>query len=63
MIAFLAALGLTYRGLNRDEGIAAACFVLAQIFMFINVGILDNYLGLALHRPLIDEGLAKVERT
>jgi PAP2 superfamily len=63
LIAFLAALGLAYRGLIRDEGIAAACFVLAQIFMFINVGVLDNYLGLALHRPLVDEGLAAVEHT
>jgi PAP2 superfamily len=63
LIAFLAAIGLAYRGLNRDEGIAAACFVLAQIFMFVNVGVLDNYLGLALRRPLIDECLAGVEHT
>ena len=48
LIAALAAAGVGYRGLNRDEGIAAACFVLAQIFTFTNVGVLDNYIAVAL---------------
>ena len=62
LIAALAAVGLAYRGLNRDEGIAAACFVVAQTLLFSNFAVLDNYLGLALHRPLIDEFLAAADR-
>ncbi|MBO0734789.1 MAG: phosphatase PAP2 family protein, partial [Methylocapsa sp.] len=62
LIGALAAVGLAYRRLNRDEGIAAACFVVAQILLFSNFAVLDNYLGLALHRPLIDEFLAAADR-
>jgi PAP2 superfamily len=63
LIAVLAAVGLAYRGLNRDKGIAAACFAMAQILLFSNLAELDNYLGLTLHRPLIDEYLAGIDRT
>ncbi len=62
LIATLAAAGLAYRGLNRDKGIAAACFVMAQVLLFSNLAELDNYLGLTLHRPLIDEYLAGIDR-
>jgi hypothetical protein len=62
LIGGLAAVGIAYRSLDRDEGIAAACLVLAQILLFSDVAVFDNYLGLALHRPLIDEFLAEVDR-
>jgi hypothetical protein len=63
LIAILAATGLACRGLTREKGFAAACFVLAQILLFSNFIVLDNYLGLALHRPLIDEYLAQIDRS
>lgn len=63
LIAIVAAAGMAYRALDRDKGIAAACFVLAQILLFSNFAELDNYLGLTLHRPLIDEYLAEIDRS
>jgi hypothetical protein len=48
--------------LGRDEGIAAAVFAVAQIIVYANVAVLDNYLGLELRRPLIDAQLAQVDR-
>jgi PAP2 superfamily len=63
LIGFVAGIGLTYRGLNRDEGIAAACLVMAQILLFSKFAALNNYLGLELRRPLIDELLAGIDRS
>jgi membrane-associated phospholipid phosphatase len=54
--------GLAYRGLKRDEGIAAACFVMAQLLLFCNFAELNNYLALELGRPPIDEFLAGIDR-
>ena len=62
MIALIGATGLVYRRLGRDAGIASACFVTAQILLFSNFAALDNYLGAALHRPLVDESLAAADR-
>ena len=58
LIAFVGALGLIYRLLSRDEGIAATCFALSQLLLFSNCAALLNYLGLALRRPLNDTLLA-----
>ncbi len=62
LIAFVGALGLIYRVLGRDEGIAATCFALSQLLLFSNCAALLNYLGLALHRPLNDTLLAQADR-
>jgi PAP2 superfamily len=62
LAVFPAAIGLTYRALNRHEGIAAAFFVSGQMILFSNFAALDNYLGFASHRPLIDEFLAGLDR-
>lgn len=61
IIAAVAATGLIYRGLGRDESVGATCFVLAQMLLFSNCIALLNYLGLALHRPLHDEFLARAD--
>jgi PAP2 superfamily len=61
-IAGVALLGLAYRGLNRDERIAAIYFVIAQMILFSYFAVFDNYLALELHRPLIDELLAGLDR-
>jgi hypothetical protein len=34
---------------------------MAQILLFSNLAVLDNYLGLTLHRPLVDEYLAGID--
>jgi hypothetical protein len=62
MGALLAAVGLTYRVLGRDESIAATVFIVAQIVVYSNLAVLDNYAGLELRRPLIDPLLASVDR-
>ena len=62
LIAFVGALGLIYRVLGRDEGIAATCFALSQLLLFSNCAALLNYLGLALRRPLNDTLLAQADR-
>lgn len=62
LIAFVGALGLVYRVLGRDEGIAATCFALSQLLLFSNCAALLNYLGLALRRPLNDTLLAQADR-
>ena len=62
MIVLIGATGLVYRRLGRDAGIASACFVTAQVLLFSNFAALDNYLGSALHRPLVDASLAAVDR-
>jgi hypothetical protein len=36
--------------------------VIAQILLFSNFAVLDNYPGLGLRRPLVDEFLAGVDR-
>jgi hypothetical protein len=61
LIAFVGVLGLVYRVLGRDEGIAATCFALSQLLLFSNCIALLNYLGLALHRPLNDAFLAQTD--
>lgn len=58
----MTAAGLAYRGLNRDKGIAAVYFVMAQMILFAIFANLDNYLGFVLHRPLQDEYLAGIDR-
>jgi hypothetical protein len=60
--AVVAALGFGYRLLGRDEGIAAATLVVAQIIIYSNIVAVDNYLGLELRRPLNDEFLAGLDR-
>jgi membrane-associated phospholipid phosphatase len=61
-VGLLAAIGLTYRGLNRGERIAAAFFVTGQVILDGNVVAMNNYLGLELPRPLNDEFLAGIDR-
>jgi len=62
MAAALIGVGVAYRLLGRDAGIAATVFVVAQIVVYSNVAVLDNYLGLELRRPLIDPFLARVDQ-
>jgi len=62
MAAVLTGVGVAYRLLGRDEGIAATVFVVAQIVVYSNVAVLDNYLGLELRRPLNDAFLARVDQ-
>ena len=62
LIAFVGAIGVSYRLLGRDEGIAATCFALSQLLLFSNCAALLNYLGLALRRPLHDTFLAQADR-
>lgn len=62
MAGLLAAIGLIYRLLGRDESIAATVFVVAQIVVYSNLVVLDNYAGLELRRPLVDDYLASVDR-
>lgn len=61
MGALLTGVAVAYRSLGRDEGIAAAVFVVAQIILYANVALLDNYLGLELRRPLNDAFLARAD--
>jgi hypothetical protein len=61
MAATLTGVGAAYRLLGRDEGIAAAVFVVAQIIVYSNIAVLDNYLGLELRRPLNDVFLASID--
>lgn len=61
MAALLTVVAVSYRALGRDEGIAAAVFVVAQIILYSNIAVLDNYLGLELRRPLNDAFLARVD--
>lgn len=61
MAGVLTGVGVGYRALGRDEGIAAAVFVVAQIILYSNIAVLDNYLGLELRRPLNDAFLARVD--
>ncbi len=61
MAGLLTGVGVGYRALGRDEGIAAAVFVVAQIILYSNIAVLDNYLGLELRRPLNDIYLAQVD--
>lgn len=60
--ALLIGVGVAYRLLGRDEGIAAATLVAAQIALYAHVVVLNNYLGLELRRPLIDTQLAAIDR-
>lgn len=62
MAGALTGVGVVYRLLGRDEGIAATVFVVAQIVVYSNVAVLDNYLGLELRRPLNDAFLARVDQ-
>lgn len=62
MAATLTGVAVAYRLLGRDEGIAAAVFVVAQVIVYSNVAVLDNYLGLELRRPLNDAFLARVDQ-
>lgn len=62
MAAILAGVGVAYRLLGRDEGIAATVFVVAQVVVYSNVAVLDNYLGLELRRPLNDAFLAQIDK-
>ncbi len=62
MAAVLTGVGVAYRVLGRDEGIAATVLIVAQIVVYSNVAVLDNYLGLELRRPLNDALLASVDR-
>lgn len=62
MGAFLTAVGMAYRLLDRDESIAATVFIVAQIIVYSNLAVLNNYAGLELRRPLNDEFLAGVDR-
>ncbi|MEK4034378.1 phosphatase PAP2 family protein [Methylocystis sp. IM3] len=57
----LAGFGAAYRLRGRDEGIGAALFVAAQLIVYTNVAVLDNYLGLELRRPLNDAFLASLD--
>jgi hypothetical protein len=59
--ATLTAVGVAYRLLGRDETIAATVFVVAQIVVYSNIAVLDNYLGLELRRPLNDAFLASID--
>lgn len=61
MAGVLTGVGVAYRALGRDEGIAAATFVVAQIILYSNIAVLDNYLGLELRRPLNDAFLASID--
>jgi hypothetical protein len=61
MAALLTGVAVAYRALGRDEGIAAAVFVVAQIILYSNIAVLDNYLGLELRRPLNDAFLARAD--
>lgn len=63
MAAVLTGVGAAYRLLGRDEGIAATVFIVAQIVVYSNIAVLDNYLGLELRRPLNDGFLASVDRS
>jgi membrane-associated phospholipid phosphatase len=56
--ALLTMIGLVYRWLGRDAGIAAACLTTAQLVVFSSFIALLNYIGLAAHRPLHDEFIA-----
>ncbi len=58
---FLSMIGLVYRWRGRDVGIAAACFVTAQLVVFSSLAALCNYAGLAAHRPLYDARLADID--
>jgi hypothetical protein len=62
MAALLTGVAVAYRFLGRDEGIAVTVFVVAQIVVYSNVAVLDNYLGLELRRPLYDVYLAGADR-
>ena len=46
LITFVGVVGVAYRALGRDEGIAASCFALSQVLLFSNCAALLNYLGL-----------------
>ena len=61
LITMVGAVGVAYRALGRDEGIAASCFALSQVLLFSNCAALLNYLGLTLHRPLNDALLASAD--
>jgi hypothetical protein len=63
MAAFLTAIGLSYRAMGRDAGIAATTLIVAQVLVYSNVVALDNYLGLELRRPLNDAFLAQIDTT
>ncbi len=52
--ALVGGIGVFYRWSGRDEGIAATSLVTAQIMLASSFLALDNYLGLAVHRPLFD---------
>lgn len=58
----LMATGMTYRGLGRDAGVAAACMATGQIVLFSSFVALYNYLGLALHRPLFDDAISSLDK-
>lgn len=60
--ALLFAIGLAYRGLGRDAGVAAACLVTAQFVVFSSFGALINYAGAAAHRPLFDGAIAGLDQ-
>lgn len=61
--ALLATIGLAYRWLGRDAGIAAGYLITAQIVIFTSFGALLNYAGAAAHRPLYDEAIANLDKT
>ena len=62
-VALLFAIGLAYRGLGRDAGVAAACLVTAQFVVFSSFGALLNYAGAAAHRPLFDGAIAELDKS
>lgn len=62
MAALLTVVGVAYRWLGRDESIAATVLIVAQVIVYSNVAVLDNYAGLELRRPLVDAQLAQIDR-
>ncbi len=60
--AFLITIGLAYRWLGRDAGVAAACLVTAQLVIFSSFGAVLNYAGAAAHRPLYDAAIANLDK-
>jgi hypothetical protein len=60
--ALLFTIGLAYRWLGRDAGIAAACLVTAQFVVFSSFGAVLNYAGAAAHRPLYDAAIANLDQ-
>lgn len=60
--ALMGGIGVIYRWTGRDEGIATTSIVTAQLIVATSFLALDNYLGLAVHRPLFDPLLERWDR-